>query len=101
MNTPLTPKQQYWHQHLQQADGFEGTLADYARSQGLKAQTLYQWRSVLRNREMTQVSTQTVFTEVSQPAFTHPSLVVSLGQAQMEFSALPDPRWLSQVISGE
>lgn len=99
MAKPLTAKQQLWSQHLEQADEFDGSLADYARSQGLSAQNLYQWRNVLRKREITQVATKTVFTEVSQPVFTQPSLTLQLGPAQMRFSALPDAQWLARLIT--
>lgn len=99
MTQALTAKQQYWSQHLLQADSFEGSLADYARSQGLSAQHLYQWRNVLRKREITQVATKTVFTEVTRSGFAGPSLTLHLGAAQMVFGSLPDVRWLSQLIA--
>jgi len=101
MSKPLTAKQHYWSQHLEQADIFDGSLADYARSQGLSAQHLYQWRTVLRKRELTQVATRTVFTEVTQPSFARPSLLLHLGPAQLEFATLPDPAWLAQIIHHE
>lgn len=99
MNKPLTSKQQYWSQHLEQADHFDGSLADYARSQGLSAQHLYQWRNVLRKREITEVATKTVFTEVTRSGFAGPSLTLQLGSAQMAFGSLPDAAWLRQLIA--
>jgi len=99
MTKALTTKQQFWSHHLEQADCFEGSLANYAKSQGLSAQNLYQWRNVLRKREITQVATKTVFTEVSQPAFARPSLTLQLGKTQLVFSALPDVQWLANLIA--
>ncbi len=46
----ITERQQYWLEHVQAAEAFDGTLAEYARSAGLKPQTLYSWRAVLRSR---------------------------------------------------
>lgn len=99
MNKTLTAKQQYWSQHLEQADHFDGSLADYARSQGLSAQHLYQWRNVLRKREITEVATKTVFTEVTRSGCAGPSLTLQLGTAQLVFDALPDVVWLRQLIT--
>ena len=98
MTKILTAKQQYWSQQLEQADNFDGSLADYAHDRGLSAQTLYRWRNVLRKRETTQVPPKTVFTEVSQPTFARPSLTLRLGSAQLMFSALPEARWLANFL---
>ncbi len=98
MTKTITAKQQYWNHHLEQADQFDGSLAEYARAQGLSAQHLYQWRNVLRKREITQIATKEVFSEVSQPAFLPPTLTLHLGTAQLNFSALPDARWLASLI---
>jgi transposase-like protein len=46
----ITERQQHWLGHLQAAEAFDGTLAEYARSAGLEPQTLYSWRAVLRSR---------------------------------------------------
>jgi len=50
MSTPLTNKQQYWSTQLQNAEAFDGSIADYARSQGVSTQTLYRWRHCLRRK---------------------------------------------------
>jgi transposase-like protein len=52
MPTPLTNKQQYWSTQLEKAEAFDGSIADYARSQGVSKQTLYRWRHCLRQREV-------------------------------------------------
>ena len=101
MSRTLTAKQQFWSRHLQQADAFDGSMADYARQQDLPVQSLYQWRNTLRKREITQVATQSVFTEITQTTLAAPSLTLYLGKAQLVFAGLPDPAWLSRVITGE
>ncbi len=34
--TPITERQQYWPDHIRAAEDFDGSIADYARSEGLK-----------------------------------------------------------------
>lgn len=64
MPTPLTNKQQYWSTQVQNAEAFDGSLADYARSQGVSKQTLYRWRHCLRQSEISQTITKRVLTKV-------------------------------------
>ena len=68
MSAPLTNKQQYWSMQLQNAEAFDGSFAEYARSQGVSTQTLYRWRHCLRQRDVLQTSTKTVFTQVVSAA---------------------------------
>lgn len=95
----LTIKQQHWSEQLQRAEAFGGTIADYARQQGIPAQDLYRWRNLLRKREITQSSSQTVFTEVTQSSFSGPCLTLHLGKAQMVFQSLPQAQWLASLIA--
>ncbi|TVQ44149.1 MAG: hypothetical protein EA371_13950 [Gammaproteobacteria bacterium] len=46
----ITERQQYWLDHIQAAGDFDGTLAEYARSAGLKPKELYSWKSILGSR---------------------------------------------------
>ena len=96
----LTEKQQYWSEHLQKAEAFDGSVADYARQQGLSPQHLYQWRSELRKRESKQSDDRAVFTEVKQSAYHSRSQTISvqLGRAHIIFSSLPDAQWLARLI---
>lgn len=96
----LTEKQQYWSEHLQKAEAFDGTMADYARQQGLSPQHLYQWRSELRKRERKQSDDYPVFTEVKPPSYHSPTqtITLQLGRAHITFSSLPDAQWLARLI---
>jgi hypothetical protein len=49
----LTKKQTYWKAHLEAADSFEGSLADYARTHDLSAKKLYGYKTRIRKREET------------------------------------------------
>jgi hypothetical protein len=49
-DTPITERQQYWLDHIQAADAFDGSIADYARSEGLKPKELYSWKGILARR---------------------------------------------------
>ena len=43
----ITERQQFWLEHFQAAEEFDGSLAAYARSAGLKPKELYQWKTIL------------------------------------------------------
>jgi len=47
----LTEKQAYWKEHLEAAESFDGTLADYARAHGLSSKKLYSYKTRIRKRE--------------------------------------------------
>ena len=49
-DTPITERQQYWLDHIQGAEAFNGSIADYARSEGLKPKELYSWKDILARR---------------------------------------------------
>ena len=46
----ITERQQYWLDHIRAAAAFDGNLAEYARSAGLKPKELYSWKGILRSR---------------------------------------------------
>ena len=48
--TPITERQQYWLDHLRAAEVFDGSIADYARSEHLKPKELYAWKGILARR---------------------------------------------------
>lgn len=48
--TAITECQQHWLDHIQAAEAFDGSIADYARSEGLKPKELYSWKSILARR---------------------------------------------------
>src|SRR6056297_1727177 len=47
---PITERQQYWLDHIRAAEAFDGSIADYARSEGLKPKELYSWKGILDRR---------------------------------------------------
>jgi hypothetical protein len=47
----LTKKQTYWKAHLEAAESFEGSLADYARTHDLSAKKLYGYKTRIRKHE--------------------------------------------------
>lgn len=49
-DTPITERQQYWLNHIRAAETFDGSIADYARSEGLKPKRLYSWKGILTRR---------------------------------------------------
>ncbi len=49
-DTAITERQQHWLDHIQAAEAFDGSIADYARSAGLKPKELYSWKGILARR---------------------------------------------------
>jgi transposase-like protein len=47
---PITERQQFWLDHIQSAEAFDGSVADYARAHELTPQELYQWKTILTRR---------------------------------------------------
>jgi transposase-like protein len=101
MSKSLTTKQQYWDEHLRQAQSFNGTVAAYARAEGLSVQSLYRWRHYLNQSiASSPAESSPSFTRVvSTPGNHHSSLTLIHGQTQLRFSALPEPQWLAQLIT--
>lgn len=99
MNKALTKKQQFWLAHLEAADHSGLSLAEYAKANNLNAQTLYQWRYAFKSRPVT-VSTEARFTRiVSSTPLPSNRLTVQLFEAQLQFDGLPDPTWLSTLLT--
>jgi len=46
----ITERQQHWLDHIKAADSFDGSVADYARAEGLTPKELYQWKTILTRR---------------------------------------------------
>ena len=62
----LTEKQAYWKRHLEAAQTFDGSLADYARAHDVSRKKLYVYKTQLRKlEEASQVSTG--FVKVTSP----------------------------------
>lgn len=49
-DTHITERQQHWLDHIRAAEAFVGSIADYARSEGLKPKELYSWKGILARR---------------------------------------------------
>ena len=95
----FTDKQQYWSKQLLNADSFDGSLAAYAKTQNIPAQTLYRWRSYFRQRATTTPKAKTVFTRVVDTPMPDACIKLKMGNIQLQFTRLPDPQWLAALIS--
>jgi len=95
----LTEKQQYWSEQLLRADAFDGSLAAYAKTQSISAQTLYRWRSYFRHPTTTTSEAKTIFTQVVNASIPDACIKLTLGNIQLHFTRLPDPQWLAELIS--
>jgi transposase-like protein len=101
MHKPLTGKQQYWAEHLQHAQAFNGPMTEYAKAEGLSVQSLYRWRHYLNQyRASSAGEASPSFARVVSPAVDpNASLTLVHGQTQLRFSSLPEPQWLAQLIT--
>ena len=99
MNEASTVKQQFWLDHIEAADSSGLSIAQYAKQHDIKAQKLYHWRSVIKSRS-TSVSTKDTFTRVvTSTPLPSARVTLKLSCATLEFDALPDPRWVSALLS--
>ena len=70
-DTPITERQQYWLDHVRAAEEFDGSIADYARSEGLTPKELYSWKGILARRgllDRTPVESSAGFVRVIAPS---------------------------------
>jgi hypothetical protein len=98
---PLTEKQHFWQQHVLQAQSHDGSLADYAKQQQLKATTLYYWVGVFnrsaRTKKADVAATGFSAVRVSSPvSVAHYQLYLS-SRLTLQCSVLPNPQWLAEL----
>lgn len=93
-----TDKQQYWSDHLRQAEDFDGSLSQYAQSQNLTVKSLYRWRHYFKQSPKPEPLEKALFAQVIQaPAIEH-CLTLKVGEAALQFTRWPDPQWLANFI---
>jgi hypothetical protein len=95
----LTAKQRYWSEHLLKADTFEGSLGQYAQTQNIRVQVLYRWRHYFKRSSAIETKTKSAFTQVVSAPATDFCVRLQMGNIQLQFAHLPDPRWLSEFIT--
>jgi hypothetical protein len=49
-DSSITERQQYWLDPVRAAQAYDGSIADYARSEGLKPKELHSWQGILARR---------------------------------------------------
>jgi hypothetical protein len=94
----VTAKQKYWSEQLIKAHAFDGSLTQYAQAQNIPVQTLYYWRSYFK-RSAIEPKTRPIFTKVVKAPATDICVKLQMGNIQLQFVRLPDPRWLSEFIA--
>ena len=86
----LTEKQAYWKRHIEAAQSFNGTLADYARAHDVSRKKLYVYKTQLRKlEEVSQVSTG--FVKVTSPAAKISVTVSLLNSVRLTLPSLDVP----------
>ncbi len=99
---PITERQQYWLDHILAADGFNGTLVEYARVEGLKVKDLYQWKTLLARRGLlSDKKSQPAFVPIAAPTSsirTSMSLLLPNG-VRLQFDGDVDAKSLGDILS--
>lgn len=99
MNEVSTDKEQFWLDHIEAASRSGLSIVQYAKQNDIKAQRLYQWRNVIKSRSTT-ISTEEKFTRVvTSTPLPSARITLRLTGATLEFDSLPDPQWLSSLLS--
>ena len=98
MIDPKTDKQRHWAKIIEEAESSEMSLADYARANNIEAQTLYQWRSALKQREYPPQPAPAQFSQVLITPNIASVLSVEVNSTHLLFDRLPDVEWLSALI---
>lgn len=94
-----TAKQNYWSEQLLRADAFDGSLTQYAQNQNISVQTLYYWRNYFKRSSAIKTKTKQAFTQVVSAPGSDVCVRLQMGNIQLHFARLPDPRWLSEFIT--
>lgn len=84
-------KIEFWSQHVEQAENFDGTNEEYCRSNNIAHQTFYRWRLKLKKMRLPVI----VKEKKSLKSFV-PVHVESI--AITEKATLPDPKWVAELI---
>ncbi|MBV1907226.1 MAG: hypothetical protein KUG75_14215 [Pseudomonadales bacterium] len=95
----ITSKQQYWSEQLQQADAYDGSLAEYAQALNIPAQTLYRWRSYFKQSTAGKDKTKALFTQIITSPTPDACVKLQVGKVRIQFVRLPDPQWLAAFIT--
>lgn len=98
MIEPKTDKQRHWAKILEEAESSGMSLADYARANNIEAQTLYQWRSALKQRESPPQPGPAQFSQVLITPNIAGVLSIEVNSTRLRFDRLPDVEWLSALI---
>ncbi|PHR90535.1 MAG: hypothetical protein COA78_35095 [Blastopirellula sp.] len=95
----LTAKQRHWSEQLKLADLFDGSMAEYANSKNIPVKNLYRWRNYFRKASPAKSKATSIFTQVVSSSASYSCLKLQLGNAHLEFTQLPNPQWLVQLIA--
>ena len=106
MNTStLTTKQQFWLNHIQNAEKFDGSLNQYAIQYDLKRQDIYRWRNQLRTQGImaslekdSKEMTPSFAKVVSSPTMNNAGFNLRFGSLSISTANFPDPKWLAELI---
>ena len=98
---PLTPKQQFWFEHLRACDRSGQTMKDYAQRHGLSISAFYVWKKTLRSKGVLGTAlpaAPSLFQKVAlhdRPCTLR--LVLPTGLT-LQIDTGTDPHWVAQLV---
>lgn len=102
--TDVTPntKQQYWLDHIRQAEQSGETFKRYAERHELNLKSLYDWRSRLKKKDAPTRSVAkravTFAKVIAVPPTPRAGVELRVGGITLSADALPDPAWLARLV---
>ena len=95
----ITKRQQHWLDHLKAAKTYDGSVADYARAEGLTPKELYQWKTILRRRGLIAGKAKpSAFVPVRQADTAGKAALVLPNGARLELSGTIDASTIKALI---
>lgn len=97
----ITERQQFWLDHIQAAEAFNGTLVEYAKVEGLKVKDLYQWKTLLvRRGVMSGRSAQPkAFVAVRESTAASMAALLLPNGVRIEFSGAVDAETIQSLVT--
>lgn len=98
---PLTPKQQFWSEHLRACERSDQTMKDYAQHHGLSISAFYAWKKTLRRKGVLGISTPVAPSLFQKVALRQPAGALRLALPTgltLDIDAGTDPHWVAQLV---
>lgn len=97
----LTPKQQFWLDHLRACERSEQSMKGYAQHHGLSISAFYAWKKTLRRKEVPGTAppvAPSLFQKVALRQQSGALRIVLPTGLTLEIDTGTDPQWVAQLV---